>query len=83
MQIHDYTHGHRGWGHDFCVLGIIDGGKLLRVSGWGVGIKVGDALDLQNGTGKSFYLVVEIKYMSDPADQWFATVAHRPDLRLV
>jgi hypothetical protein len=75
---HDYTV--RRWGHDVTIMRVIDGGLRLRAGGWGRGISEGDYLIMRNagGTTTTRYRVVEIEYMRDPTDQWFADLAFDP-----
>lgn len=75
-QTHDYTK--RTWGHDYTTLSVIDGGKRLRLSGWGRGIEAGDYLLLQNDGGSTRYQVESIEYRMDPPDMWFAEVRFAP-----
>ena len=77
-QTHDYTCPKRGWGHDFTVMEIFDGGKTLDLSGWGRGICEGDYLILPSKEGSTRYQVSSIRYMDDPTDQWFAKANFAP-----
>lgn len=74
---YDYTH--RAWGHDYGILELMDGGKRLRVYGWGEQIVENDFLILPNGhDATTRYLVLNIKYTDDPPDMWFATLQFSP-----
>lgn len=73
---HDYTQ--RGWGHDFAVLAVMDGGQTLRASGWGRGLEVGHFLILANKGSTTRYRITEIEYRRDPDDMWAATLAFDP-----
>lgn len=74
---HDY-YSHRGWGHDYFIDHVEDGGIRLRGGGWGSGIEEGDFLLLRNGAASTRYRVSRIQYMSDPPDMWFATLDFAP-----
>jgi MioC protein len=76
QKTHDYTR--RTWGHDYATMAVIDGGRRLRLSGWGHGIKVGDYLILPNGNGTTRYRVDSIDYRMDPPDMWFAEATFAP-----
>jgi len=70
-KTHDYTK--RGWGHDFAIMDIIDGGLQVKVMGWGRGIKKGDLIILANEhspSGGSPYRITDIEYKLDPSDMW-------------
>jgi hypothetical protein len=69
-KTHDYTKNTRGWGHDYAVIGIINKGKKIVMSGWGKGISKGDFLLLDNGMISTRYRVLTVFYYSDPADMW-------------
>lgn len=74
---YDFTD--RAWGHNFMILELIDGGKQIRVAGWGEQIVKNDFLILPNGPeGTTRYLVLDIKYEVDPPDMWFATLEFSP-----
>lgn len=73
---HDYTSP--VWGHRVEVIKIIDGGKQLRVAGFGQGISVNDFLILENAGGTTRYLVQAIEYKRDPPDMWFADLTFTP-----
>jgi hypothetical protein len=75
---HDYTR--RSWGHDYSITEVIDGGKRLRMMGWGRGIAAGDYLVIPNGDSTTRYEVEKIDYRSDPADMWFAEAQFAPRL---
>lgn len=75
-ETHDYTRRH--WGHDFAIMAIRDGGKELRVSGWGLGIETGHYLVLPNGDDTTRYRVRDIEYEYNPRDQWHATLDFAP-----
>jgi hypothetical protein len=78
----DYTN--RGWGHDYVIHHVIDGGRELRCSGWGPGfgprIVRGDYLILpgKDPGATTRYQVAEIEYHMDPADMWAATLRFAP-----
>lgn len=74
-QTHDYTN--RGWGHDY-IFNPVDGGLRGKISGFGVGIREGDFLILQNKGDTTRYRVESIKYCSDPKDMWHAEVVFAP-----
>lgn len=73
---HDYTQ--RGWGHDYAINRVIDGGTVLRASGWGSGISEGDFLILPNGEATTRYRVESIEYYRDPPDMWSADLWFAP-----
>lgn len=73
---HDYTR--RGWGHDYAIHQVIEGGRRLKASGWGHGIAVGDHLIMPNQQATTRYRVEAIRYVRDPTDQWFADLAFAP-----
>ncbi len=73
--------------HDFTTAGnyfiseIIDRGQGLRLGGWtwfGAHLKLNDYLILKNKEETTRYRIIEIKYMGNPNDQWFATVKFDP-----
>lgn len=82
---HNYGPGFRGWGHDYAVNEVIDGGRQLRACGWGPlcgpPMQEGDFVLLQAGTTDTRYRVASVEYVPDPADMWFAVLdfASRPD----
>ena len=84
---HDFTCPK--WGHHIGVLRTADGGRELRVTGWGTPVpERGDHLLLSEGdTGMGIaarYRVRDIRPAVTPADQWFATLdlaPARPDHR--
>lgn len=73
---HDYTKA--TWGRDYAVMKVFDGGRLLRLTGWGRGISSGDYMILRNGIATTRYCVDHIEYRSDPSDMWFADVTFAP-----
>ncbi len=75
LRTHDYTS--RCWGHDY-VFRPIDNGQRGDLTGWGNGIRRGDFLLLQNGTGSTRYRVERITYYPDPPDMWEASVTFAP-----
>jgi hypothetical protein len=81
-RTHDYGPGRRSLGHDYAIHQAIDGGKQIRVSGWGplIGDRIskGDYVLLQQGERASRYQVVEIRYHSDPDDMWAAVLDFAP-----
>ena len=81
---HDFTRPK--WGHHVGVLRTVDGGRELRVSGWGTPIpERGDHMLLPDGTAgigtSARYRVRDVRPAVTPADQWFATLDFAP-LRL-
>ena len=66
-KTHDYTHSKRRLGHDYAVIGIINKGKKIVMSGWGKGIKKGDylLLDQDNWNFSTRYKVLTVFYYSD------------------
>lgn len=82
-RTHDYLWDNRGRGHDIS-FEPVDGGMKLRANGWGPKgdrpIEVGDYMLLSHGrTDESArYRVDEIRYMSNPRDQWFGTLSFAP-----
>jgi hypothetical protein len=74
-ETHDYTK--RYWGHDY-TFEPVNGGLQARLMGWGMDIKAGDYLLLQNGDDSTRYQVDSIKYYSDPFDMWSATATFAP-----
>ena len=88
---HDYTHEKRKRGV-WAVLSHSPDFTMLDASGWGHGINVGDYLivnqarrEVSRYLGKdqpeqptTRYRVEQINYMSDPPDQWFATLIFDP-----
>lgn len=75
-QTHDYTR--KTWGHNYEVMAVKRGGMELRLCGWGHGIKEGDYLILENGSGSTRYKVESIAYRTDPPDMWFANAVFAP-----
>ena len=80
-QQHDFTRPR--WGHHVGVLRSVDGGRELRVTGWGTPVpERGDHLLLPEGdTGLGVaarYRVRDIRSAVTPADQWFATLDFAP-----
>jgi hypothetical protein len=75
-QTHDYTR--RGWGHDFAVRKLSDGGTRISLVGWGHGIADGDYLILPNGAETTRYQVEGVHYQGDPRDMWFADAVFAP-----
>lgn len=73
---HDYTK--RCWGHDLAVLAVHDDGKRLDASGWGVGIRTGDWMLLENHGQQTRYRVKDITYACAPADMWSAILLFDP-----
>lgn len=82
---HDFGPGRRHNGHDYAIHRVIDGGKEIRVSGWGCdgrSIQPQDYLLLQNSPERSTrYQVTEIQHVMDPPDMWHATLAFAPRLQ--
>lgn len=77
-ETHDYGPGKRRWGHDYTIMAVHDGGKRLRLSGWGCGIRANDFLLLDNRGDPTRYKVETIEYMINPRDQWFAEATFAP-----
>ena len=76
MTTHDYTK--RYWGHDY-TFDPIDKGQKASMMGWGLGIKNGDYILLQDGPDRSTrYQITKIEYMSDPQDMWSAKAVFAP-----
>jgi hypothetical protein len=80
---HNYGPGQRVWGHDYAVTQTADGGRQLKVSGWGplIGprIREGDYLLLQKDHDRDTrYQVADVRYESDPSDMWHATLNFAP-----
>ena len=73
-KTHDYTA--RGWGRDLSWR--VGENTTLKANGRGVGIREGDDLLLPNGDQSARYQVREIRSMTNPLDQWFATPAFAP-----
>jgi hypothetical protein len=84
MTTHDYTKNRRRWGHDYVIFEVEKGGKILKTSGWGHGIKKGDAILFDNKDARppenptTRYKVKEIEYLSNPPDMWRATLEFFP-----
>jgi hypothetical protein len=78
MKTHDYSRERTGWGNDYAVTSVIDGGKQIKLSGWGLGISSGDFLILQNGNDTTRYQVDEINYLGNPKDMWRASATFAP-----
>ena len=72
---HNYTH--RYWGHDFTFSPETPEAPA-HMMGWGEGIIKGDYLILPNAEKTTRYLVVDVKYFSDPPDMWSADVMFAP-----
>lgn len=73
-EIHDYTH--RGWGHDYAIMTVTNGGQQLAASGWGRGIETGHFLMFTHPEGgNSIYKVDNIRYSLNPSDMWFADLS--------
>lgn len=76
---HDYRKSAQGWGHSIGYEPLP--GNKLKAYGWGSGVSVGDFLLLSNGADETRYAVDEIRYPSDPGDQWFGTLSFAPRVR--
>lgn len=76
VKTHDYTL--RIFGHDYVIHRIIDGGKMLEMSGWGRNIKMNDFILLSNGESSTRYKVNRIEYERDPQDMWNMTASFAP-----
>ena len=79
-KTHDYRRGNRGWGHDYTVSKVIDGGQKLDAMGWGTGLQKGDYLLMQSNSesGETRYQITDISYFRDPEDMWSATLEFAP-----
>lgn len=82
-RTHDYGPGRRGWGHDYSISRVRDGGQHVRASGWGhdgTVIREGDYLLLAAPDGKhtSRYQVDKIRHLMDPDDMWHADLTFAP-----
>lgn len=79
---HDYGPGKRGWGHDFSISRVGEGGLRLEAIGHGPRrgpmIRKGDYLLIPKGEWDTRYLVEEISYYSDPDDMWQAALTFAP-----
>jgi hypothetical protein len=77
-QTYDYTMAR--WGHNVIITAVHDDGKILKASGWGRGIAVGDYLLLPAlpHKGSTRYQVTAIEYFRDPPDMWWATLRFAP-----
>lgn len=73
MTTHDYTQSQ--WGHAIYVISI--GDNTARVIGFGVGVRQGDYLLLENDTGSTRYRVEAIE-RKRPADCWGADLTFAP-----
>ncbi len=81
MATFDYRDEVRGWGRDISYRPLP--GNRLDAVGWGPTLTTrlsrGDFVLLTNPKGgETRYVVAEIRYASDPRDQWFATLAFAP-----
>ncbi len=75
-KTHDYTI--RGWGHDYAILKAEP--PVIRISGWGYGLRAGDYLLLQGdapGT-TTRYRLDTCEYFHNPSDMWRATATFAP-----
>lgn len=82
-RTHDFGPGFRGYGHDYCIGKVTDGGRQVRASGWGWDgrpIEVGDYLLLQSPDGQraTRYQVASIERVMDPPDMWHAELTFAP-----
>ncbi len=78
-QTYDYTEANRRWGHNCFTMKVIDGGRTLKLYGFGHRMVVGDYLIMSHKTGETTrYQIEEIEYKSDPPDMWIATVKFAP-----
>ncbi|MFD8771390.1 hypothetical protein [Streptomyces sp. NPDC059916] len=82
-RTHDFGPGHRGWGHDYSINKVRDGGQHVDASGWGHDgtlIQEGDYLLLTAPDGKrtTRYQVTAIQHLMDPADMWHADLRFAP-----
>lgn len=79
QKTHDYTARH--WGHDYTVRSVQDGGRVIQLSGWGLGLRAGDFILLrdQSEPGASTrYRLRSIRYERDPRDMWQAEAEFAP-----
>ncbi len=74
--LHDFRK--RGWGNDFSVSSVANGGQTIKLTGWHSGIEVGDRVVLPNGEHVATYEITAINYMRDPKDQFFADAKYAP-----
>lgn len=81
-RTHDFGPGRRGWGHDYSITKVHDGGQRIQASGWGDDgtiIKEGDYLLLdKDGQRSTRYRVEKIDREMDPNDMWHATLSFAP-----
>jgi hypothetical protein len=80
---HNFGPGRRGWGHDYSISEVADGGQRVRASGWGHSgrvIREGDYLLLEAKGGKraTRYQVEKIQHVMDPDDMWHADLVFAP-----
>lgn len=76
-KAHDYRRG--GWGHAANISEARDGGKKVKMHGFGTGIRPGDFIIKDNGRGGiASYKVDKIDYKRDPPDMWFASATWTP-----
>lgn len=73
---HDYRD--RRWGHDYVIHRIYEGGMRLDMGGWGLGLRAGDYILMNNASGETRYQIATIKYQDDPPDMWFAKAVFAP-----
>lgn len=80
VETHDYTI--RGWGWDYYIREVHNGGLRIEAGGWGDGLHKGDYLLLQNKDSQSKpttrYRIVDIEYYRDPSDMWSAVLEFAP-----
>lgn len=78
LRTHDYTK--RYWGHDYSFRPTAQTAGIRGVVlGWGLGLRSGDLLLLQNGAwATTRYRIVTVVYKSDPRDMFRAEVIFAP-----
>jgi hypothetical protein len=82
VKIHDYRKEKSGFGHDLAAVSLRDDGKIIKASGWGKGIKKGDAflISFARHDTWSTYKVVEINYYKNPKDMFKVKLEFWPTL---
>lgn len=79
---HDYTK--RGWGHDYVITEVMDGGLTIRMSGWGSNIQAGDYMLIVSQSTDPLanpdtrYQVKTVSYADDPRDMWSMEAVFAP-----
>ena len=75
-RTHDYRD--QRWGHAVRARLVDDDGRTIDIDGHGTGIRAGDYLLLQNGSGETRYQVSQIEYERDPLDMFFGRATFAP-----